>query len=109
MSDIQNIITELERQRAAIDNALEALRGVTGQTAVARRGRPKGTKRSTSVDGRQRQIEAMRAYWAAKKAGGKKVTTKKATKKRALTAAGRKALSENMKRLWATKRAGSKR
>ncbi len=68
MSDIENIITELERQRAAIDNALEALRGITRQTTSKRPGRPKGSKRVKSADGRQRQIEAMRRYWAAKRA-----------------------------------------
>ena len=58
----------------------------------------------------------MRAYWAAKKAGGKKTAkkatkkaTKKAAKKGGLTSAGRKALSENMKRMWAEKKLGKKR
>jgi hypothetical protein len=103
MPDLTSIIQQLERQRTAIDNAIEALRGVSGESQPApKRGRPKGKKRSMS-EGRQRQAEAMRAYWAAKKAGGKKAT-KKAAKKRGLTAAGRKALSDAMKKRWAAKR-----
>jgi hypothetical protein len=111
LPDIESIIQQLERQRTAIDNAIEALRGVSGesQPAAKRRGRPpKAAKRSMSAAGRQRQIAAMRAYWAAKKAGGKKAT-KKAAKKRGLTAAGRKRLSDNMKRMWAEKKLGKKR
>jgi hypothetical protein len=108
MTDIASIISQLERQRSAIGNAIEALRGVSGQPAAKRRGRPpKGKKGSMSAEGRQRQIEAMRRYWAARKRGGMKAT-KKAIKKRRLTAAGRKALSENMKRMWAEKRLGKK-
>jgi hypothetical protein len=111
--DLTSIIQQLERQRTAIDNAIEALRGVSGesQPAVKRRGRPpkKVAKRSMSAEGRQRQIAAMRKYWAAKKAGGKKVAAKKAKKKGGLTAAGRKILSENMKRMWAEKKLGKKK
>jgi hypothetical protein len=108
MTDISNIIAQLERQRSAIDNAIEALWGVSDQPAAKRRGRPpKAAKRGVSAEGRQRQIAAMRKYWAAKKAGGKKAT-KKAAKKRGLTAAGRKRLSENMKRMWAEKRLGKR-
>jgi hypothetical protein len=73
VSEIDNIISQLERQRTAIDNAIEALRGVSGASrpAAKRPGRSKGKKRSMSPEGRQRQIEAMRKYWAEKKAGGK--------------------------------------
>jgi hypothetical protein len=108
MTDIANIITLLEQKRTAINSAIEALGIVRGQPAVKKRGRPKGSKDRSSVEGRQRQAEAMRVYWAAKKAGkkGPKKATKKATKKRRLTAAGRKALSENMKRMWREKKLG---
>lgn len=113
MTDIASIITQLEQQRTSIERALAALREISGSGAtsagaptVKRRGRPPGSK--VSAEGRERQIEAMRAYWAAKKAGGKKTATKKATKKGGLTAAGRKALSENMKRRWQEKKLGKK-
>lgn len=82
MSDIPSIIQQLEEKRAAIDNALEALRGVSTEPTARKRGRPKGT-----------QVKAV----------------KPATKKRQLTAAGRKALSANMKRMWAAKRAAPKK
>jgi hypothetical protein len=106
MPDISSIIADLERQKSAIDNALAALRGIGGQPAAKKRGRPKCTKDRGSVDGRQRQADSMRKYWAARKALSKR--TKKAAKKTGLTAAGRKALSENMKRMWAEKRLGKK-
>ena len=86
MTDLQQIITDLERQKAAIDNALAALRGL-GADAPQRRepGRPLGTrgpgrppkKRSTiSEEGRQRIAEAQRQRWAAKKAAAKKTASK---------------------------------
>jgi hypothetical protein len=51
---IASIIEQLESQRAAIERALEALRGIegiTGPTAIPtkRRGRPPGTKNAPSV------------------------------------------------------------
>ena len=84
LNDIQNIIERLEQQRAAIDNALAALREVSGTEPKKRRGRPPNSRakkrtRNISPEGRQRQIEAMRKYWAKKKAGA----TKRAPKKRA--------------------------
>lgn len=106
MNDLQSIISQLEQQKAAIDKALAALREVSGETMARGPWKPKGTsKKAASGDGRQRQIEAMRAYWATKKAGTKKVAAKKVAKRTSSTA-GRKALSENMKRMWASKRAG---
>ncbi len=76
MNELDNILKQLEQQRAAIDKALEALRGLSqGQASVVKkgRGRPKRTapaekKRVVTAEGRQRQIEAMRKYWAAKRA-----------------------------------------
>jgi hypothetical protein len=83
LNQFESIITQLEHQRAAIESAIAALRQVGGQGAVTskRLGRPPGTKnaakkRTISGEGRQRQIEAMRKYWAAKKAG-KKYPSKK--------------------------------
>ena len=81
MSDIASVIAHLLQQRSAIDNALEALRGIGEGTPAKKRGRPKGAKATKkgamSAEGRQRQIEAMRRYWAAKKAGAKKAAKKK--------------------------------
>jgi hypothetical protein len=105
--DLSSIIADLEQHRDAIDRALDALREIGGEQPLKRRSRPPqqsgGTKTADAArDGRQRQIEAMRRYWAAKKAGGVAVA-KKATKKSGLTAAGRKRLSEMMKARWASK------
>ena len=88
MTDLQQIINDLEQQKTKIDNALAALRGL-GADAPQRRGpgRPPGKrgpgrppkKRSTiSEEGRQRIAEAQRERWAAKKAAAKKTAAKKA-------------------------------
>lgn len=112
MPDLSSIINNLEQQRTAIENALAALRGIGGETTTKRRGRRLGTKKvdgsGMTVAGRKRQAEAMRRYWAQRKAGGKRAT-KKAAKKGVLTDAGRKILSENMKRMWAEKKLGKDR
>jgi hypothetical protein len=107
MDDLSGIIADLEQQRDAIDRALAALREIGGEQPLKRRGRSPRQSGATkapyaATDGRQRQIEAMRRYWAAKKALGKAVA-KKATKRRGLTAAGRRRLSELMKARWASK------
>jgi sugar-specific transcriptional regulator TrmB len=111
VTDIQSIILQLERQKAAIENAIAALSGLEGQPAVPGKGpgRPKkivATKPAEVTSGRQRQIEAMRQYWAKKKAAGKKAAPRKAPRKGGITAEGRKRLSEMMRKRWAAKRAG---
>jgi hypothetical protein len=114
MTEIQNIIIQLERQKAAFESAIAALRGLGHPDApVKGPGRPKGrvTTKAGITAGRQRQIEAMRQYWAAKKAAGKKAAGKKAAPRKAsrkggITAEGRKRLSEMMRMRWAAKRAG---
>ena len=60
----------------SIDNAIAALREIGGPGTVMkkRRGRPPGSgkakKRTMTSEGRERQREAMRRYWAEKKAAG---------------------------------------
>ena len=82
MAEINDIITRLEQQRAAIDRALEALRSVSGlssASAPVRRGpgRPKKTapvtkqKRQLSPEGRARIIAALKKRWSAKKKAAK--------------------------------------
>ena len=44
MSNIANIISELETQKAAIEKALAALRDMTGTEGPKRRGRPPGKR-----------------------------------------------------------------
>ncbi len=95
MTDIHAIITELEQRRAAIDAAITALRGVgTGGVATA----------PTVSDGRQRQIEAMRRYWAQRKAASKTSTKKRG----GITPEGRKRLAAAMRKRWAAKRRAAK-
>ena len=90
LTDLQQIIHDLERQRAAIETALAALRGLS--TTVPQRrgpGRPPGKpgpgrplkKRSNiSEEGRQRIAEAQRERWSAK-AAAKKTAGKTAVSK----------------------------
>ncbi len=75
MLELDHIIVQLERQRAAIDEALDALRGVTNRADARddapatpkRLGRPKGSgkKRTLSAAVRRRMSQAQRARWAA--------------------------------------------
>ncbi len=69
MTDIQNIIARLEQKKTAIESAIAALSSIGDQAAPVTRGpgRPKGSAQDVTV-GRQRQIAAMRRYWAQKKA-----------------------------------------
>ena len=80
MTNIQELIADLARQKTAIDNALAALRAISGTAEPKRRGRPPGSgaKRGPgrppkkqvrlSDEGRQRLAESMKRRWAAKRA-----------------------------------------
>ncbi len=89
MDEINRIIERLERQRAAIDRAIGALREIASDTSTGPvRSAPvpkKGRKRRLSPEGRARIAEAARKRWAAKRAGavGAKKVTKRASKKAA--------------------------
>ena len=84
---IEDVISQLEQQRTAIDKALEALRSVGGVSS------------SAVVHNGNRRSEAQKARWAAVRAGAP------ATKKRrGLTPEGRERLAENMRKRWAAKR-----
>lgn len=82
MTDLQQIISNLEQQKAAIEKALAALRGLSAGAPERRGpGRPPGTRRPgrppnkrslISEEGRRRIAEAQRERWAAKKAAAKK-------------------------------------
>jgi hypothetical protein len=107
LKDIDNIITQLEEQKAAIERAISALRDIGGSAPAtvkkARRGRPPGRppaaasapapapaplkkKRRLSPEGRKRIIEALKKRWAVKKAAARKAA-RKASKKTAASAA----------------------
>jgi hypothetical protein len=127
------IIKQLESQKAAIDKALTALKGLGGEEEAP----------TAVVDGENKRSAAQKARWAAKKAaesapakrkGGmtpegraslvaalkkrhadRKAALEtpaaekpvKATRRSGISAAGRKALAEAMKRRWAAKRTGA--
>ena len=83
MANLQELISELEQQRAAIETALTALRAISGTPEPKRRGRPPGT--------------------AAKRGPGRPPK-----KQVHISDAGRKRLAESMKKRWAVKRAVKK-
>jgi hypothetical protein len=87
MEGLDAIIEQLERQKEAIERALEALQWVGGTVGSPA---PAGNARSV----------AQKARWAAKRQG-KGPAPKKPT---GLTAAGRKRLADNMRKRWAAKR-----
>ena len=111
MNGIDNIIAQLEQQKAAVERALETLRDfdqtgsitpakATGKAAAVRKG-------GMTPEGRRRLALAMKRRWAAKRTGAqaKKVTPRKATaKKTGLSAVGGRKLADAMKRRWAAKR-----
>ncbi|MBS1982894.1 MAG: hypothetical protein JST16_01875 [Bdellovibrionales bacterium] len=123
MSEINSIISQLERQRVAIHKALEALREVAGQGAPA----PTPTratktasagKRSMSEEGRRRIAEAQRRRWAAKKGlpvdqpmeeASVEAESPTEPKKRRLSEEGRARIIEAAKRRWSKQRRGAKK
>jgi len=86
MNELDSIIANLERQRDAIDKALEALHGVSGSapasSAAAATKKRSATKKRGGLteEGRRRLSENMRKRWAAKKTG---TQARKGTKKKA--------------------------
>jgi hypothetical protein len=108
MNEIANIISKLEAQKAAIEQALDALRdfGETGSITPGKStAKVPARKGGMTPEGRRRLALAMKRRWAAKRTGAqaKKATTKKS----GLSAAGRRKLAEAMKRRWAAKRSAS--
>jgi hypothetical protein len=73
MNEIEKIVSQLERQKAAIEKAIIALREVSGvndksRTAEIGRSKPGPRKRHISPEGRKRIAEATRKRWAAVRA-----------------------------------------
>jgi hypothetical protein len=104
LDGLTSIISQLEKQKVAIERALAALREVDGGTPVA----------PTTPTAKRKAINkrslAQKARWAAKKAAplqAMKGGMNEIGKKPGMTDAGRKRLSEAMKKRWAVKRAGS--
>jgi hypothetical protein len=120
---LAEIIKQLEQQGRAIERALAALRevgesgGAGSSTSAApagsgkRRGRPRKGSGMTP-EGRRRLSEALKARWAARRAGsdGAPATVKstakpKAKRKGGMTPEGRKRLSEALRKRWAARKA----
>jgi len=100
MSEIDSIIANLEQRRKALDTAITALRGNDGQG-------PNSISSQTQLgltEGRKRQIEAMRRYWAEKRSASSR---KKAARR--ITPEGRRRLAEAMRKRWAAKRLAAKK
>jgi hypothetical protein len=110
---LDEIIQKLEQQRTAIDRALDALREVegpaSGNAASSSPAAAKATRKGgMTPEGRRRLSEALKARWAAKRAGSPAApATKKAVRKGGMTPEGRKRLSEALRKRWAAKRAAS--
>ena len=116
MSHIASVISELEQQREAIDQALSALRGIGASTMNAgttnnRAGAPR-RKARLSAQGRQNIIAALKRRWAEKRATAaaqnnataKKAAPTKKPKKRVLSAEARKKMSLASKKRWAAQK-----
>ena len=113
-NSLNEVIRKLEQQRIGIERALAALRDIEGPgleatapaAAAAPRGRRKAKRKGgMTPEGRKKLSEALKARWAAKKAGS--TAPAKAKRKGGMTAEGRKRLSEALKQRWAAKRAAS--
>ena len=108
MNNVENVISQLETQRSAIDRAISALREVAGKSPLATMPSRNGQrrKRHLSPEGRRRIIEATKKRWAAKRANGAANT---APRRGAMSPGGRKRLALAMKKRWAAaKKAGKK-
>jgi hypothetical protein len=103
MTGIGDIVEQLERQKAAIERALAALREVDGTTPTA--AAPPPTERTPRKASNKRSL-AQKARWAANKAAESvpAAAPAKAVRKGGMTPEGRKRLAEAMKRRWAVKR-----
>jgi hypothetical protein len=114
-NSLSEVIRKLEQQRIGIERALAALRDIEGpgletpaSAAVRSVGRPRKAKRKGGMtpEGRKRLSEALKARWAAKKAGAS-APAKEARSKGGMTPEGRKRLSEALRKRWAAKRAAA--
>jgi hypothetical protein len=75
MNELDSIIANLERQREAIDKALEALHEVgtspvSAKPAATKKRAAKKKRGGLTEEGRRRLSENMRKRWAAKRTGG---------------------------------------
>jgi len=119
--DLDKIVLELKNEQDRIGRAINALLegvGLTGPTKQpVRKAGTRQRRGGITPAGRRRIAAAMKARWAARRAGSGVASIKKsaaaktvAPRKRGggMTPAGRKRLSEMMKKRWAERRKASK-
>lgn len=88
MNDIAKMVSQLERQKTAIEKAILALREGSGlgieESKTTRAGRSKTVKvkRHLSPEGRKRIAEAARRRWAAKRVAEKNTAKESSSAKR---------------------------
>jgi hypothetical protein len=97
LTNLEQVISELDRRKAAIDKALTALRQVSGSPEPKRRGRPPGVDAQTRKGGRRPPATPAESTATATPTKGQV----------RLTDAGRRRLALSMKKRWAAKRAAS--
>ena len=103
-----SIITELERQKVAIERALDALKGVGSiqMSAPVKASASPATRKTNAAEvGQNRRSEGQKKRWAAKKAA--KVVPSENASIGGVTPEGRQKLADAMKKRWAAKRAGA--
>ncbi len=91
---LKDIIASLEKQRVAIEKALEALKEIDGSVTTAATAPPPAKRRGPKPGPRAKKVAP-----PAKAAP--------ATRKGRISKEGREKLAEAMKRRWAAKRAGT--
>jgi hypothetical protein len=116
---VEKIISELKKQRDAIERALAALREIGGGSVAAaataapakRRGRPPGSKnQGESVGVGNARSEAQKRRWAENRAakGGQQTAAtparKKSGGKRNISAEGKARIAEAARRMWAARK-----
>ena len=106
---LSGIIAQLERQRSAIDRALEALREVEGIDATSAAPVRHVAVKAPGKSAADRRSEGQRKRWApkkAKEAAVEQIAHDEPTTHSRITAEGRQKLAEAMRKRWAVKRAG---
>jgi len=114
IGDLANAISELERQRDAIDQALSALREIEAPTTTQSRsnnsaGKPTRKRWRISAVGKRNIIAALKKRWAAKRAAEASGASKpsrgsKPGPKRKVSATARKKMAEAAKKMWVARK-----
>ena len=107
---LTSIITQLERQKSAIDRALAALGEIDGNDATSAPSvLAAPATRAVTSPSLNRRSEGQKKRWAAKEQAnaGPDATPKAAHRKPTFTPEGRQKLADAMKQRWAVRRAAA--